>query len=210
MPTSNAERHRKHLAVMRGWLNGRNYFTAAEALEFAIHLHEGTRKDGITPKFYHQLSIARFLMTLEPHFLHPEDTLACAFLHDTPEDNDEVVTFRELEERFGQRIARSTRLVTKKYRGSKTPYEVYFDDMAQDPVASLVKGVDRAHNVQTMLGVFKPEKQKQYLQEVEDWFFPMLKKSRRLFPQQAPAYENIKTLLRCQVRLFHSLHKGEM
>jgi (p)ppGpp synthase/HD superfamily hydrolase len=210
MPTSNAERHRKHLAVMRGWLNGRNYFMAAEALEFAVHLHEGLRKDGVTPKFYHQLSIARFLLTLEPHFLHPEETLATAFLHDTPEDNDEIVTFGDLKDKFGDRVARSTRLVTKKYRGSKIPYDRYFEDMAQDPVASLVKGVDRAHNVQTMLGVFKIEKQQSYLKEVEEWFFPMLKTARRLFPQQAPAYENIKTLLRCQVRLYESLHRGEM
>jgi len=195
------QKYRKHLSVMRGWLNGRRYYMAAEALEFAIHLHKGRRKDGETPKFDHQISIARFLTTLEPHFMFPEETIAVSFLHDTPEDNDDKVTFEDLEGRFGPRVSRSTRLVTKKYRGIKVPYEVYFADMAEDPIASLVKGVDRAHNVQTMPGVFTEEKQRQYLEEVDKWFLPMLKRARRNFPSQVDAYENIKTLLRCQSAL---------
>lgn len=39
------ERHRKQLAVMRGWLDGRGYFKAAEALEFVRGFEQGVRKD---------------------------------------------------------------------------------------------------------------------------------------------------------------------
>lgn len=62
------ERHTKQLAVMRGWLEGRSFFSAARAMELVRNMEQGTRKDGKTPKFHHQLSVARLLATLLPHF----------------------------------------------------------------------------------------------------------------------------------------------
>lgn len=52
-----------------------------------------------------------------------------------------------------------------------------------------------------MLGVFTVEKQKKYVQEVIDLFFPMLKKARRLFPHQVNAYELLKFTLHMQMDL---------
>lgn len=66
-------RHQKQLATMRAWLDGRRYFKAIAALELMRSHEVGTRKDGLTPKAHHQLSIARLLSTLEPHFMYPND-----------------------------------------------------------------------------------------------------------------------------------------
>ena len=61
-------------------------------------------------------------------------------------------------------------------------------------------------NLQSMVGVFKLEKQKEYIREVHDLFFPMLKKARRLFPHQVNAYENIKHILESQIQLIEAVH----
>ena len=198
--------HRRHVAVMRGWLRGRDYHLAASAMEFARDFHRGMRKDGVTPEFHHQVRIAGFVRTLEPHLLHPEETLAATFLHDICEDFD--VGYEEIRERFGEVVCGAVRLLTKKYRGSRTPYEVYFAEMAANPIASVVKGGDRSDNIQSMLGVFNLEKQKRYLAEVEDYFLPMLKAARRRFPKQEPAYENIKIMLRSQTALLREIHRA--
>jgi (p)ppGpp synthase/HD superfamily hydrolase len=199
-------RHRKQLAVMRGWLEGRQYFVAMDALEVCRQLEQGTRKDGETPKFHHQLSVARLITTLAPHLIHPEITIATAFLHDIMEDHGDVWTLAALTERFGAPIAEAVWLTSKKTPGLTKDYDKYFGEMAQHPVASIVKLADRNHNIQTMQGVFTVAKQQAYMQEVEDWFFPLIKTARRRFPRQYGAYENLKILLRCQCSLIRHIH----
>jgi len=111
-----AIRYQKQLAVMRGWLEGRGYYKAYDALELTRSLEQGTRKDGKTPKFNHQLSVARLISTLAPHLIFPEETLAAAFLHDTLEDHSDVVSHEMLETRFGKQIADSVWKLSKKVR----------------------------------------------------------------------------------------------
>lgn len=184
---------------LRYFLLGKGYYKAAEALEFAERYHTGTRKDGVTPEFQHQIEIAHYVRTLS--LLHPEDTLTAVILHDTPEDYD--VSQLIIESKFGAPVSVATELVDKNRWESK---ERQFEAIANDPIASIVKGADRSHNVQTMVGVFSPEKQLRYVDEVEKLFFPMLKTARRRFPQQEPAYENIKHILVSQITLIKAIH----
>ena len=205
MVTEIEQRHAKQLAVMRGWLNGKGFYKAAEALEFVRVMEQGTRKDGMTPKFHHQLSIARLVATLEPHLALPEETITAAFLHDVLEDHSDSVSRELLEVRFGKIVADAVWKLSKKIGGITKSYDSYFAEMATCPIASIVKLADRAHNVQTMVGVFTVEKQKKYLSEVDLYFFPMSRQARRAFPRQYGAYENLKILLRCQVQLTKAL-----
>src|SRR4051812_21004615 len=71
---------------LRYFLLGREFYMAADALQFASQYHIGTRKDGITPEFQHQIEITHYLRTLLPSMMFPEETLAAALLHDVPED----------------------------------------------------------------------------------------------------------------------------
>lgn len=200
MSTEIQDRHRKQLAVMRGFLEGKGYYVALEALELVRNLELGFRKDQRTPKFHHQLSIVRLLTTLLPHLMYPEETLAVAFLHDLIEDHPEW-TRERVAAKFGTFIADAVWTLTKKTGGlTKTP-EAYYAAIADCPVASPIKLADRAYNVQTMKGVFTPDKQRAYTGEVAQWYFPMIKTARRKFPRQFGAYENLRILLRCQCSL---------
>lgn len=195
------DRHRKQLSVMRGFLEGREFYLAAEALELVRKTSDGFRKDQITPQFHHQLSVTRLVSTLLPHLMFPEETLASAFLHDLLEDHGDVWTREKLEAKFGKRVADAVWCLSKKSNGMTKSYESYYGALALCPIGSIVKLADRAHNIQTMHGVFTPEKQQKYIGEVNTYYFPMIRQARREHPRQYGAYENLKILLRCQCRL---------
>jgi len=196
--------HQKQLVYMRGFLDGRAWYKAWAAMELARSLEEGYRKDGCTPKFHHQLQVARLVATLLPHLIYPEETLAAAFLHDLREDHPKEINAAALIEQFGPLVADAVWTLSKKSGGMVKDYDTYFAELAKCPVASIVKLADRCHNLHTMQGVFGPEKQRTYAEEIDTWFFPMIKRARHNFPRQYAAYENLKIILICQHELlFH-------
>jgi len=188
----------KYLISMRYWLLGKNYHRAVLAMEFASKYHTGVRKDGVTPEFHHQVSIAHYLRTL-PDLRCQEDVLCATFLHDTVEDYD--VSLIDIESRFGADVRRAVELLSKKVKGHKKGPEEYFRRMIECPIASIVKGGDRVHNSQTMHGAFGLEKQVKYIDETINHILPMLKESRRRYPDQELAYENVKHALKGQIEL---------
>jgi (p)ppGpp synthase/HD superfamily hydrolase len=198
------DKNQKAQITLRYWLLGLaqadpQYYKCIEAMEWAHEFHSGLRKDGITPEFVHQLTIAHYIRTIKDTLMYPAETLTTVFLHDVPEDYD--VGINEIQSRFGELVANATWKLTKVHRGIKKSEEVYFSEMATDPIASIGKGGDRMHNLQSMIGVFTKDKQKNYVTEAETKIIPMLKLARRNFPQQELAYENIKLVLNTQMQL---------
>lgn len=201
------EEHLKQVSALRYWLIGRRYFMALAAMEFAAKFHVGTRKDGVTPEFSHQVQIAFLIRTLESSLVHPEETIAVVFLHDVPEDFD--VGFLEIGDRFGTLVRADVEAMTKKHRGKVVPSKDYYQRLSEHVMASVAKGGDRTHNLKTMPGVFVFDKQVAYISETVDLTIPMLKQARRNFPRQEAAYENLKLMLRTQVDLIQAIHKAE-
>lgn len=190
-------------SALRYWLYGNQYYISVKAMEFAAKYHNGMRKDGITPEFYHQLSIAGYIRTLG--LLHPEETMAVAFLHDIVEDYN--VSISELERRFGKQVSFAVSLLSKKKDGYTIENAPYYLNICNNPIASIVKGADRIHNFQTMIDVFDIPKQQKYIEDCKEGILPMLKKARRKYPEQEPAYENIKHALLSQIDLIECIHK---
>jgi hypothetical protein len=52
--------------------------------------------------------------------------------------------------------------------------------------------------------VFSIEKEGLYVQDVYDWFYPMIKTARRSFPQQEPVYELLRSILALEVNLIEN------
>lgn len=192
--------------ALRYWLLGRNWIRAVDAFEYAATFHVGTRKDKVTPEFKHQVDIGHHVRTLTDSLMFPEATLATVFLHDVPEDYN--VAMDIIRKRFGKRIANATWLLTKKHQGMVKDKETYFSEMAECPIASIVKAADRIHNLQSMQGVFAETKQLAYIAEVEKYILPMLKKARRNFPKQELAYENLKQTLQQQIQLVRAIRSA--
>lgn len=229
-------RFRKQEIALRYFLLGAGWYHAVAAMDYAKAIHNGTRKDGQTPEFAHQVAIANYLRTLMvpihspaqrlTHYagvLYPEETLAAVFLHDSREDagisHDEILQIflarsHDDETRaFAERTADSVEYATKKFRGTVKDKDAYFAAIAACPITSLVKGGDRIHNLQTMNAlqidgtpVFGLEKQRDYIAEGRTYFLPMLKSARRAFPTQEGAFENIKHMLLSQIELLEAVH----
>lgn len=198
----------KSKTALRYWLIGRGYIKAVEAMDFALEYHKGLRKDKVTPEFQHQVSIAHFLRVFEPLLIYPEDTFATVSLHDVMEDYG--VSKEEITENFGERVSRATYKLSKKYREEKKDIEVYYKKIAKCPIASIVKGGDRVHNIHKMVGVFSHKGEVHYVEETEDMILPMLHKARHTFHQQEPAYENIKQVLMAAVEFVKVIHEKEL
>lgn len=197
--------HNKSMVAIRYWLLAKQYYRALQAMEWAIDRHTGTRKDGTTPEISHQLSVVYYLRTIHNNLMFPEETFCAAFLHDISEDYD--VPIREISNSFGEEIAAAVRLCTRK---RDTSLSHYYNEISRSSIASITKASDRIHNVQTMIGVFNKEKQRQYVKETNEYVIPMIKRARRLFPQQEPSYENAKHFLKCQIELIEAIHGGKI
>jgi (p)ppGpp synthase/HD superfamily hydrolase len=198
------DKFNKLFVSLKYFLYGRNYFLALKALEFARKYHQGVRKDGVTKEFQHQLEIALYCTTLSA-LPDEEKVLATALLHDVVEDYN--VPREEIKLLFGEQIEEAVWILTKEFKGVKKSYDSYFNDISNNPIAAIVKGADRIHNVQTMLGVFSKEKQERYLEEVETYFLPMIKQAKYNFPEHSAAFFNIQHMLKSQVQLFKAILK---
>ena len=144
---------------MRYWLLGREYFIALDALEYASKFHTGKRKDGKTKEYFHQLSIGRYTKSIITSLEYLEETLATVFLHDICEDCG--ISVDEIKERFGIQVSQAVMLMTKAFGDYRKPDAEYYRDRKGNEIASVTKGADRIHNIQTMIGVFTYEKQKE-------------------------------------------------
>lgn len=189
-----------------GYLKGKGMHKAIEAMEFAKEYHKGKRKNGITPEFQHQIEIALYVQTLK-ELRHEEDVFCAVFLHDVREDYN--VSHEEIVERFGTRVADAVEKLSKVIDGVKKPAKQYFEAIATCPIASVVKLADRVNNVSTMTGVFTIAKQKDYLEETENWFIPLAKTCRKKFPDQSLSYYNATTSLKMISITLHAVIAAE-
>lgn len=205
--------HKKLLNNLRARLQGMasyddNWYKTLRILNFVELLHSGVRKDNKTPEFNHQVSIALLGVTMLPYCIYPHRTINAIILHDTPEDYG--TSFEELETKFGADTSDDVRLLTKEYNGHRTMDDEYFAKLSMNPVTSLVKLLDRIHNLKTMSGVFSIEKQKDYVAETEKWFLPFAKEARRRFPEQELAYEQAKFIITTMLSLYNSAHDSDI
>lgn len=201
-----AEKFSKLYIALKYRLLGMGYFKALVALEKGREIHDGFRKDGVTPEYQHQLEIALYVLTLKG-ITQLEEVIVCALLHDTLEDYPERVNQSWIVSNFGTEVLKTLQYLDKT---QWKDYPLYFSNLSQDRNGSIVKLSDRINNFQSMnRGKFTIEKQKKYAQEVKEYFLPMSKKARKLFPEQMDAYFNIETMLKNQYELIELfINKG--
>lgn len=200
-----AENYPKMKIALRYYLLGKGFYVALRTMEFASEHHTGMRKDGITPEFAHQVWIANYIRTLEGSITDLETTIATTFLHDCAEDHS--VTFTELTNLFGEKISTATRHMTKEYNGIRLSEKHYMQNVVSCSVASIVKGADRLHNVNSMANAFTISKMREYIIETDEHILPMLKKARRQFPSQEAAYQNIRQSIIGRITLIEEIIK---
>jgi len=198
--------YQKRLLVLRTTLTAMSWHKSLRCLEFALRYHVNFRKDGKTPEFLHQVEQALFALTLRKNLRHPEETICAILLHDTLEDYyKQGVRIEMIQSISCDMVARSVEFLTNHTDDVEKPKKIYYNQMANDVIASIVKACDRMNNQSTMAGVFTAERMRFKIDETLEYVLPMLKVAKRTFTDQNDAYENLKTVLEQQVRLLEQV-----
>lgn len=188
---------------IRAWLSGAGMNRAITAINLGLEWHDGTRKDGVTPEFSHQLWQIQAARTLVG-IANLEEVICTIALHDLPEDKKYDLS--SVFHLFGVRIGDSVDAMSKKFFGKdvdKAPKNYYYI-IGLDENASVAKGLDRVHNQASMPGVFTLAKMEEMMAETEEFVLPMLKEARKKFPHQEPAYSALRVRLKEQIHLIRT------
>lgn len=180
------------------------YHQLRQLLSFAEEYHNGNRKDG-TREFSHQLEMLGLALTFHESLSKPLEVYMAVVAHDLIEDYPECS--QGLETQFPIVAPHSRKLAKFKVNLVKE-YTAYFSGLADCEVCSVVKLIDRVHNLSTAPGVFSTEKILGYCDEVDTYFYDMLKTAKVKFNQKS-VYETLKFMLKTQTHTIRALLKKE-
>lgn len=163
----------KTYTYLKGLITGLHFTDSIQALQFARNAHRNqTRKSG-EPYIVHPLTIASHAVAMG---LKDDRIIAACLLHDVVEDCN--VKWGDLP------VSIDTQMVVRLLTHVKgTPLDVYYKCISDDPIACIVKILDRCHNVSTMAGVFTREKIRSYIDETRDYVMPLLRHTKDTWPE---------------------------
>ena len=161
------------------------------ALPFMREKHQGQFRDGIAniPYSVHPLTLACHALAMG---IVDDDVLATALLHDVVEDTGTAPEELPVNERVREAVC----LVSyNTYEGKKSDIKpVYYANIRKNPLAALVKCIDRCNNLSCMADGFTKSKMETYVLQTEQYVFPLLD-----VIKEEPEYNNAAWLLRYQI-----------
>lgn len=123
--------------------------------------------------------------------LKSDDLLAACLAHDMAEDAD----MKPEDLPAGETVRAAVRLVSKNLvKWSPNWEEQYYDAIRKNPLASMVKLLDRVHNVAGMADYYSREKMTEYIRETDRYYPELLKTVKKV-----PEWNNAAWLLRYQL-----------
>ena len=145
-----------------------------KALAFAREQHKGQVRKGRdkVPYIYHPLLMACHALALG---LDDDDIVAASLLHDVCEDCG--VSPDELP--AGDTVKTAVRLLTKEPGYDE---EEYYRSISENPIATMVKLLDRCSNVSGMAAGFSRDKLAEYIRETERLVYPLLDRAKTEYP----------------------------
>lgn len=164
---------------MKGFAAGAQLPETLRALTYAREKHRGQQRKGGAPYIVHPLTMACNAVSLG---IRDDATLAAILLHDVCEDCG--VTPQELP--VGEPVQRVVELVTFRVEPGETKDQArarYYAAIARCREATLVKLIDRCHNVSSMAGAFTEEKLAAYIDETREYVLPLLRQAKEQWPE---------------------------
>ena len=180
------------ITYVGAYCNAKGLYQTKKALAFAREKHNGQyRKPGHSaeriPYIYHPLLLTCHALALG---LEDDDLLSACLLHDVCEDCG--VEISELPVNDTTREA--VRLLTKPENFGKTDpeYRTYYEVIAGNRIALIVKLLDRCNNISSMATSFTDEHMAEYIKETQEYIHPLMKRARDEYPE----YSNQLFLIR--------------
>ena len=180
-------------SYVSGYCDAKHLNEVKKALSFATEKHAGqfrksASQPGTVPYIYHPLILTCHALALG---LTDEDLLSACLLHDTIEDTDATPDELPVSERAGKAVM----LLTKPEpfdKNDPAQEKAYYDAIAGDPIASMVKLLDRCANITNMATAFSDSKMALYIRETFDYVIPLLESTRKNYPEYSSALFLIK------------------
>ena len=170
------------------------------ALPFMREKHEDTVRDGTdVPYRVHPLTLACHALAMN---IADDDVLATALLHDVIEDTG---TRRdELPDEIGETVRDAVCLLSyNTYLAAGDDRDpdkkdkikpMYYENIAKNPLAALVKCMDRCNNLSTMVTGFDKKHMADYVKQTEKYVLPLLD-----VVKAVPEWNNAAWLMRYQM-----------
>ena len=178
----------KMYTYVRGYAAGAGLSNTMKALTFARKEHEGQFRKSGEPYIIHPLTMACNAISLG---IKDDNVIAAILLHDVCEDCD--VSLKELP--VSDAIRNSVKLLTFEIMKGETKEIAtnrYYNMILEDRTATIVKLLDRCHNVSSMAGTFSEEKLKNYIKETREFVLPLIKKAKLYYPEDSDILFAIK------------------
>lgn len=151
------------------------------ALTFMKEKHKGQFRKGKdkVPYISHPLTMACHAFALG---IEEDDILATILLHDVIEDCEVAVE----ELKVSSQVKEAVLLLSFSKTDQQTKEEAkkeYFQKLLQNRIASIVKLLDRCNNISTMAMGFSKTKMIEYIDETEQYIFPILDNVKQEYPE---------------------------
>lgn len=161
----------KMFTFIKGYITNGNYPNTMSALYFARDCHAEQKRKSGEPYIVHPLSMVCHAISMG---LNDDRLFASLILHDVVEDCGIRVECLPVDEETKNVVSLVT-FTLKNHESKEDAKKRYYSDIAKSKIASLVKLIDRCHNVSTMASVFTPEKIKEYADETEQFVLPLIR-----------------------------------
>ena len=161
-----------------------------DLLRAAHGSQERKSKHGFSTTYMvHPLTMACHALAME---IRDDDVLAAVLAHDMAEDAD----MKPEELPVNERVQHAVRLVSKNmYDQSKADWEDrYYENIRKDPLACMVKCLDRINNLAGMADAFSRRKMIRYAEETDRYFPALLATLKKI-----PEWNNAWWLMRYQL-----------
>ena len=175
---------------------------ALYALELAREKHAGQLRKGVHRKPYiiHPLTMACHAWAMG---VRDDDVISALLLHDVVEDTNTDID----ELRVNERTREAVRLVsynTYERMGSREQIKPeYYANIALNPLACLVKCIDRCNNLSCMYDGFTNQKKAEYVRSTEEYIVPLLEVIKR-----RSEWNSIAWLLKYQITALLEAYKA--
>ena len=180
---------------LRGYLAAKQLWQSMRMLPYVKEKHAGQDRKGKdrVPYFSHPLHLACHAAALG---LDEDDLISAALLHDVCEDCNVTVGDLPVNEATRAAVALLTKSgfpecpvngtseEEEEYKIAKELAEgAYYGALRSNRIATIVKLLDRCHNLSSMATVWPPEHLASYILETEEYVYPLLEFAKNNYPQ---------------------------
>lgn len=149
-------------------------YQTLKVLPYVRELHDGQVRKGKdkVPYIYHPLLIACHALALG---LDDDNIISVALLHDVCEDCGVAADDLAVNETTKEAVM----LLTK---NKEQDDSLYYRQIIKNPIATMIKLLDRCNNISGMAVGFSKEKLVKYIKETEMYIYPLIQQAKTEYP----------------------------